>query len=345
MHFFQGLSLVVVILAFLGAAALVWFAGSRLSETADDLSEQTGIGRAFVGILLLGGITSLPELVTTITASIRNQPAIAASNIIGGISMQVTLLSLADLFVRKGSITSAAKSVPVVFQGMFCIVMLAMVIFATTMPGVAILGTGIWGIALFLTFLVAIWLSRGLQNQELWTDNRHAQESVGGQEKMSVKDFIFSRRGLKLVGYSVLIVVAGYFVVTSAETIAERTGLGANATGFILIALTTSLPEISTVIGSARLGRYELVFANIFGTNLFDVALLFPADIFYRRGLLFEEVGSFVVAGSALAIALTAVFLSGIVVRNKHHFWRMGPDSILGIIIYIVGVILLFSMK
>jgi cation:H+ antiporter len=52
---------------FLTAAVLVWIAGTRLTHALDAISRKTGWGQAFVGILLLGGIISLPEVANSIT--------------------------------------------------------------------------------------------------------------------------------------------------------------------------------------------------------------------------------------------------------------------------------------
>jgi cation:H+ antiporter len=58
-------SLALLVGLFIAASGLVWFAGTRLSRYADTFAEKTGIGHAIVGALLLGGITSLPEVATT----------------------------------------------------------------------------------------------------------------------------------------------------------------------------------------------------------------------------------------------------------------------------------------
>ena len=64
----QSLFTLFVVMA--AAGALVWYAGSGLASLADEISKRTGIGQAFAGMLLLGGITSLPELATASSASL-----------------------------------------------------------------------------------------------------------------------------------------------------------------------------------------------------------------------------------------------------------------------------------
>ena len=96
MPFLRDLPLWGNIAVFCVGAAIVWAAGTRLSRGADAIADRTGLGQAFVGALLLGGTTSLPEIAATVSASlIRNAP-IAVNNIFGGIAMQVTILAMAD---------------------------------------------------------------------------------------------------------------------------------------------------------------------------------------------------------------------------------------------------------
>ena len=66
---FGALPLPVNLALFAAAAAVVWLAGTRVAGYASTIAERTGIGKAVVGALLLGGITSLPEVATTGTAA------------------------------------------------------------------------------------------------------------------------------------------------------------------------------------------------------------------------------------------------------------------------------------
>jgi cation:H+ antiporter len=89
---FGQLSLYWNLALFLGAAALVWLAGTRLSQYADRISSRTGIGQAVTGLLLLAGVTSLPEIGVTITSSAAGDTKLALNNLLGSIAMQVAIL-------------------------------------------------------------------------------------------------------------------------------------------------------------------------------------------------------------------------------------------------------------
>jgi cation:H+ antiporter len=99
-------------LIFLVAAALVWGAGTRLTRDLDGIAERTGMGRAFVGMLLLGGITSLPEVANAITASAIGNPALAINNLLGSAAINVLLLAVADALVGRDAITPPSSCSP-----------------------------------------------------------------------------------------------------------------------------------------------------------------------------------------------------------------------------------------
>ena len=68
-------------ISFFLAAVVIIFAGIRLTHYADRLAEKTSVGRAWIGILLLGFITSLPEAVTSLVAviSLQQEPHVRCS--------------------------------------------------------------------------------------------------------------------------------------------------------------------------------------------------------------------------------------------------------------------------
>ena len=84
---FAALPLGVIVTVFGGAAAVVWVAGSRLAHYANVFADRTGIGKAFTGLVLLGGVTSLPEAAVSVTAAMDGHAALAINNLLGGVTM------------------------------------------------------------------------------------------------------------------------------------------------------------------------------------------------------------------------------------------------------------------
>jgi cation:H+ antiporter len=79
------------------AAVVVWLAGTRLTRYVDGISTKTGLGKAFTGMLLLGGITSLPEVAAVSTSAAVGNAPLAVNNLLGTASINLILLAVADV--------------------------------------------------------------------------------------------------------------------------------------------------------------------------------------------------------------------------------------------------------
>src|SRR3990172_12419645 len=89
------------ILAFLLSGAVVVVAGSVLARMADAISEHTGLGRLWVGAVLLAAATSLPELATDVAAVRIGAPDLAVGDLFGSSLANMLILALIDLLLPR----------------------------------------------------------------------------------------------------------------------------------------------------------------------------------------------------------------------------------------------------
>lgn len=79
-------------------AALILFSGARLSKHGDLIAEKTGLGRTWIGIVLIATVTSLPEMATGVTASAFHQlPNIAVGDVFGSCMFNILILAILDV--------------------------------------------------------------------------------------------------------------------------------------------------------------------------------------------------------------------------------------------------------
>ncbi|MGE3915829.1 MAG: sodium:calcium antiporter, partial [Hyphomicrobiaceae bacterium] len=149
----------------------------------------------------------------------------------------------------------------------------------------------------------------------------------------------------KTAAAGVAILAAGYVVSRSAEVIADTTGLGQSFVGAALVAISTSLPELSTVLAAVRLNLYTMAISDILGTNLFDVALLFVVDAASSGKSVLSSAGSFATVGANLGIMVTGLFLVGLSERRDRTILRLGVDSAAVLVAYLGGLVLLFTLR
>lgn len=346
---------------FIVAGAAVWLAGTRLSGYVEAISERTGLGEAFLGALLLGGITSLPEVATTFSAAFAGDADMAVNNIFGGIAMQVTVLAVADITVRTGPLSSSPRKPVILLQGVFLILVLALAMAGMIVGEPQALPVGPWamavGIAALATFLVMKRSEGHVAWQPVTREGRLEQAEEGPIPSVSPVDepdpsdgAAETHRSLNaMIALSafagVVILAAGVALTRSGEALASRTGLGSSFVGATFVAASTSMPELSTTIAAARLGRYEMAFSNVFGANLFDVGLIAITDVAYDGAPVLGEMGTFALFGALLGIILTGIFLAGLIQRRVRSVWTVGIDSIAVIALYLSGLYILFTLR
>jgi cation:H+ antiporter len=345
---FQTLPLAANFGLMLVSAAVVWIAGTRLSYFADAIAVRAGMGRAFAGFLLLGGVTSLPELATTATAALSGNASLALNNVLGSIATNVLLLAIADAVLGREALTSVVAHPATLLQGTLGIILLGVLAAGITVGDVQLFGLGVWSAALVPLFGLAMWLSSRHENRPTWIAFDHIDvflaERNAGDRALPAAPIVGLPTGQLLwrSGFvAILILVAGYVLAKTGDAIATETGIGASMVGFLLIGLVTSLPEISSMVGAIKLRRYELAIGDIFGTNLFDLLLIPVADICFRGGPILREAGSFEIVAALLGIVLTAIYVVGLLDRRNRTFLRMGYDSLAAIVTYGVGIGLL----
>ncbi len=332
------------ILVFAGAAAAVWVAGTRLSRYADGIAREYGIGHAVVGVILLGGVTSLPEIAVTGTAAFGGNAELAVNNLLGGFTMQVAILALADIAIRKSALTAAIPDPLALLQGALGIILVSVTLAGIGAGDIAFAGAGLWTWGIAALFVYAIRTVVRAEGNPAWQalGEPPSPEIAADDPKQSL-----SRVQLMLAtaAAGLAILVAGYLLSTSGEALAERTGLGDSFFGAVFVAISTSLPEISTVLAAIRLGRYVMAVSDIFGTNLFDIGVIFLVDLLYPGGAVLNEVGGFSIVAGLLGILVTAIYLAGLIERRDPAVLGVGLDSIAVAAVYGGGVLLLFTMR
>jgi cation:H+ antiporter len=113
---FDKLPLWTNIALFSVAAVAVWLAGTRVAGWADVIARKTGLGQAAVGLLLLAGVTSLPEIAVTVTAAVGGNAQLAVNNLLGSVAMQVAILAVADSLIGKDALTAVLPDPKVLMQ-------------------------------------------------------------------------------------------------------------------------------------------------------------------------------------------------------------------------------------
>jgi cation:H+ antiporter len=329
---------------FVLSAVTIVLAGTALSRYGDQIAEFTGLGRLWIGVVLMAAATSLPEVFTTMSAGWIDAPDLAAGDLFGaGLSNMLTL-GLIDLLHRQKRVWQQA-ALEHTLTAALAMVLTALAAFFVLLPiHTTHLGVGLGSLTLFILYVLGMRLVfRQKDMKRRWREQEAVVEGSAAKRESAATRRDELRRAV--IGFSagaLVLLVAAPFLAWSAERIAEETGTSATFIGTSLVAITTSLPELVTSIAAVRLGAFDLAVGNLFGSNAFNMAAFFFADAAYRGGSLLGTVSQAHALTALWSILMMNIGLMGIIYRAEKRFLLIEPDSLLMIVSYVLGVWLLF---
>jgi len=333
--------MILACIAFGVSAIIIVISGTKLSEFGDRLARQTGLGGLWIGVVLMAGATSLPEVLTTVSAALLEAPDLIAGDLIGaGLTNMLTLGIIDQVFRRQGVWRHAATGHTVV-AAVAILLMGLTSLFILLKSNVTIFHVGADSLILLLVYVLGM---RVVFNYEM-----SSMEMQGSQEAAQKKVTVGGVGAVEretIVGFSVsalAILCSAPLLAWSAERIADATGISTSFIGTTLVAVTTSLPEMVTALAAVRIGAIDLAIGNLFGSNAFNIAAFATADLAYQPGPLLSAVSA-THAGTALwAVILMSLGLLGMVSRTDRRWVLIEPSSFLMILLYVLGIWLLFS--
>ncbi|MCB1110369.1 MAG: hypothetical protein KDK64_05260 [Chlamydiia bacterium] len=339
----KSLSHLIIILI---AGGAIGYSGTKLAVYADWIGDRYKVGRVFIGAFLLAIATTLPELATTLTASWIGNAQLAINNLLGGINIQTAVLAVADLILIRGALTYFAPKATLVIGGIFVILQLAITILAMTLGEVfTVWNVGFWSILLFGLYLCMLYFILHQENNQKWTSKGSAPKMTMKLPTPPLRRFSNFRLMISFAIHTLIVLIAGWVIAYFADVLAQEWNWTGSWMGATLVALTTSLPEISTTFGAVRQKAYALAIANIFGSNALTISLLFLADLVYRSGSIINQADHSNILLMATGILLTATFLWGILERKNRTIFRMGYDSLIVLILFCFSLISLYKLS
>jgi cation:H+ antiporter len=321
--------------------SLILFAGANLSKYGDVIAEKTGLGRTWVGVILMASVTSLPELLTGVSSvAVFNLPNIAVGDVFGSCMFNLLILAGLDLLSRSTPISARAHRGHVL-SASFGILMLAVAVLRIS-AGQNLPAVGWVGLETFVLLVVYLVAMRTV----FLFEKKRIAEFVEHKAEVTRYEGISLRRAYLSYGWNaVLVLAAASYLPYLGDRIATATGLGTTFVGSIFIALTTSLPEVVVSLSALRLGAIDLAFSNLLGSNLFNMAILAVDDLLYSAGplLTIATAGHIVTANAA--IAMTAITAVGLTYRASKKRLPIAWDSLAILAVYSVAVWTIFLIR
>lgn len=274
----------IYIFYLLTVAAVVWFS-ILASRYIDMIDRSTNLSGAFLGGVLLSAITSLPELFTSISATMLiDDASLCIGNILGSNLFNLGMLSVVMLFFIKGftaaRLSRSHRTVMILLVLMYVAVWLN---WQQVVDSEIVCGASSPWFYMSITSLILVALY-ALSVRYLAGDNGSADSDENDAEAvgLSLRSII-----IRFVAASVGIIVASVILTYITDDIAERLNLGSGLAGALFLGVATSLPEVTSTISLFRMRNFDIAFGNIAGSNIFNYFVLAIADLLYLRGTVY----------------------------------------------------------
>jgi cation:H+ antiporter len=321
----------------LGAcAAAILVAGSRLARYGDAIAHHTGMGGSWIGLVLLATVTSLPELMTGVSSvTVAGAPDIAVGNVLGACVLNLTMLVPLDALHRRASIYSVASQGHVLGTA-FGVVMLGVVAFGILSAAQFDLRVGHVGVVSLGVLGLYVVAMRTIFHYE-----RGVRAAAAGEGPSP--GLTLAQAAWRYAAAAVVVVGAALWLPFAASAVAEAMGWSRSFVGTLLVALATTLPELTVTIASVRIGALDLAIGNLVGSNLFNLAILGIDDLLYLDGPLLAAVEPAHAMSAVAAAVMSGALIVALVARPAARLLNaIGWTSVLIALVFFVNAWLHF---
>jgi cation:H+ antiporter len=327
----------LVWLQFAFCVAVIFFSGRVVAKYGDIIAIRTGLGRVWIGVVLLALVTSLPELFTGISSvTLVGAPDITIGNLFGANAFNLLNLALLDIAYRYGSLFSMVSPVNQL-TGWFSMVLAAV-------AGVSIFlsrffDMGIGWVGWYTPVIIALYFFF------MWRIFYVQQRSPARPliEQPDYEGIPMSRVYLYFIISALVIIGAGTWLAVIGDEIAAITGWGESFVGSLLIGFSTTLPEITVSFTAMRLGAVDMAVANMLGSNLFNMAIIPIDDLLYTPGSVLASVSSINLLTAGFVIVMTGVLIAGLRFRPRRYL-RVSWCSLTLIVLFLIQAYLSYTL-
>lgn len=324
---------------FVGCLAVIGVAGVQLSRYGDAIADKTGLGGTWVGVMMLGTVTSLPELVTGVSSvTVAGVPEIAVGDVLGSCAFNLLLLVMLDLFYRQESVYTRASHGHVLGGG-FGVILLGVVGFAllwSALGGVpALAHVGIYTPAIFLLYAIAL--------RTVFLYSQRTLAEYAGEEPDRYPQLSLSQTLWRYLGAALFVVGAAVWLPFIGERLAATMGWHQSFVGTLFVAFVTSVPELVVTFAAMKLGALDMALGNLVGSNLFNIMILGVDDLFYTTGPLLAHVSVVHTATALTAMAMTGIAIVALLYHpRKRVLHTVGWASVLLAAVFLLNAWVLY---
>jgi cation:H+ antiporter len=238
---------------------LLVYAADKFVLGAAATATYMGVSSMVVGLIVIGFGTSAPEMVVSAIAAMHGNPNLALGNAVGSNITNIALVLGAGIVVSPLLICSntVKREMPILLAVTLFVLLLMWDGMLTRLDGVLLIAS------MFAMTLWMAWLGlRQSKSKDVLETEFEAEMPADVSKKAAWLWLMFG---------IIMLPVASMLMVHGATTIAKMMGVSDVVIGLTIVALGTSLPELSATIACMRKGEHDLALGNIVGSNMFNL--------------------------------------------------------------------------
>jgi cation:H+ antiporter len=314
----------MIFAVYLAVALIVVFFSIKCADYVDMLDKKTDISGAFIGGVILAAVTSLPEMVTSISAIGIGSEELIVGNVLGSNLFNLCIFGGLVLFTSKGFRASKVGSSHVIT--LLCIMGAYITMGAVLFGNIgAIPNVSVNAASFVLVVLYAI-SCKFMASDESETDD---EEEISLSLKQIVTRFVLCALGLVLSSIAITYIT---------DVIDETYNLGTSFAGAIFLGIATSIPELTSSISLVKKRNYNAMIGNVVGSCMFNFIIFSLADIIaFRRNVFVTSPDArlMVVLG---AVSAAVTFAALIAKRISDNHGKKLPCGIFAVLAFLILV-------
>ena len=330
----------MVWLKFLFCLVLILFAGTKLARYGDAIAHKTGLSGLWIGLVLLSAITSVPEIATGVSsAALVGSADLALGTLFGSNLFNLAILAFIDVchpFTPILSVVSSRHILLAIGAMLLTGVAAVSILAGDALSGIALGWLGIPSIIILLVYLFLI--------RRMFKLEQSSQSATAPNEPEQQRDTSLGMVWLKFSLAAVVVIGAGIWISFIGDDIAQATGWGASFVGSLFLAISTSAPELVVTFAALRLGAVDMAVADILGSNMFNMAIIFLADVFYTQQAILSSASNVHTFTAVAGILMSLLVIIALRFRQKKKLGRViSWYSLPLVILYMLGFYMLFT--
>ena len=306
------MDIVILLVGFSIGLVLLVKGADEMVSSAVQIALKFKLPSSIIGATFIGFGTSAPELFASTGAALKGDLDLGIGNIVGS-NIANSLLVVAVLYLalpKDFSQKIKLNQISPLWMAILTTVFVSTYVLTNEFPFLL-------GAVLLILVIYVIY-------KMISTESVDEGELLGEE-----KNYIWLRGGLSLLAT----LYGSQLVVDNAVAIAELFGVSSLIIGSTIIAIGTSLPEVAGTISAAKMRKPDIVFGNIFGSNLFNIGLVGATAIMISPG----EISSVIDYQLFIMyfVSFIVIFLSRNVIKR---------NSLLGYLFIVAYILFLVSL-